>query len=168
MGRLGFLKIAVAICLPGVLLGCPVTNPDWGTGPIRVSAKRLIAGLIGCATILLSACVATIDSAKEAGGIQLGAMQIRNEVSGLTAKAEFMQGYVAEHTFTFGTDGELMVDSHRDGRWHTNNEGRLCLEWPSTLAWTHPGFCFVVVKQGRVLGFYDYIVNQERIRITRG
>ena len=39
MDWLRLLKFAAVICLPGVLLGCQTTNPDYGTGPIHVSTK---------------------------------------------------------------------------------------------------------------------------------
>jgi len=69
--------------------------------------------------------------------------------------------------FKFVEGGELVVDGHKDGKWHVGEKETLCLVWPHGLGWNSSGHCFIAVKEATQIGLYDDIINQLRLELKR-
>lgn len=126
---------------------------------------KRIALLLGVA-IALSACVTTVKTAVEKGGVQMGAAEITKTFTGARYKAEpaHRQGSI---TLNFVPGGELIVDTHKDGKWHLGENETLCLVWPDGLGWSSSGHCFVAVREASQIGLYDDIINQLRLELKK-
>lgn len=122
---------------------------------------------LSLAALTLAGCVTTVGDTLKEGGQRLNQRTIPAAFAGRTMQADFVQGYIATHTFRFAEIGdELLIDNEGGGKWFGNEKGLLCLEWPRGLGWSSPDYCFIALREGNGYGLYDTTIEQIRIRLS--